>query len=207
MNALFSQLLQGSQGAQGAGGISQFLSPGRGQGQGAQIPGQESMNMDLSSLVTALGQGQPRSGAIGLPQQQAQLQTAPLRPNQDFSLVLPDREFGTQGMPPSLANELGPNPYMQDPQAMAPMAMGDMQPQQRQVSQQGATGIPSSPQGMAQQGLDWGKLLDLGSGTRDAPNALVRMGEGYNSGGLIGALGYLLTDMSKQATGSSNQGF
>lgn len=183
---------------------SMLTSGGMGQGGGqsqAPLPGQEARNMDLSGLIQAMGQPQPQSGAIGIPQQQAQ-----------SGMVLPPKpsgqEFGTTGMPPSLDAALA---GMQDPTTMnvnpAQQSMPINGQVQRQPASQGATGVPNPGQaGGMGQGIDWGSLLNP-VGTRDAPNALVRMGEGYNSGGLIGALGYLLTDMSRQANGTTNQTF
>lgn len=87
----------------------------------------------------------------------------------DTGMVLPQKQYMGGG-----AGDLVPGIQAMQTQSQQPQALG---------------GRPSFG------GLDWGSLL--APGTRDAPNALVRMGEGYNSGGLIGALGYLLTDMSK----------
>ena len=187
-------------------------------GGGGQIPGQEARNVDMSGLISALGQSQPQSGAIGLPMQQSELQNG---------MVLPSREFNPQGTPPSLQGipEPGRIP-MSNPMDWQNPMQGSMpmngQVQKQQVSQQGgATGIPNSsssapprpidiatgkPYAAPDQGVDWGKLMNF-TGTATEPNALVRAGVGYNQGGLIGALGYLLTDMSRQANGSSNQGF
>lgn len=51
--------------------------------------------------------------------------------------------------------------------------------------------------GSTQQKTNWGQLFNP-IGTASEPNALVRLGVGYNQGGLLGSLGYLLTDMTRQ---------
>ena len=191
-------------GGQGAGQGMINLPMGGGQTQGSQIPGQEARNVDLSGLIGALGQQQPQSGAVSLGNQQAQMGVLQPRPTP---------YDGPDGV------DMGNTTPMADPLAFGsgqdPMSFQRPGLQKQPVSQQGAaTGIPNPAQpqgnpGQAQgqgQGVDWGKLMNF-TGTAQEPNALVRAGVGYNQGGLIGALGYLLTDMSRQTNGSSNQGF
>jgi len=51
--------------------------------------------------------------------------------------------------------------------------------------------------GMTNGSTNWGQLFNpMGNATE--PNALVRTSMGYNDGGLLGALGYLLTDMTRK---------
>lgn len=58
--------------------------------------------------------------------------------------------------------------------------------------------MATQPQQPQQKGpTDWGQLFNP-VGTAMEPNALVRAGVGYNQGGLIGSLGYLLTDMTRK---------
>lgn len=54
---------------------------------------------------------------------------------------------------------------------------------------------PQEPQ--AQGGSPWSGLLNP-TGTFNNPNMFTRAGLGYNEGGLMGALGYLLTNMQNQ---------
>jgi len=64
-----------------------------------------------------------------------------------------------------------------------------------------AVGMPSQPaqekQMSSQAPPAWGNLL-APVGNLKNPNAFVKAGVGYDQGGLMGALGYLLTDMSQQ---------
>lgn len=46
-------------------------------------------------------------------------------------------------------------------------------------------------------GDDWSSLFNV-TGNMSSPNMFTKMGVGYNEGGLMGALGYLLTDMNKE---------
>ena len=43
------------------------------------------------------------------------------------------------------------------------------------------------------------------TGLLDNPNVLTRLGAGYNMGGLLGALGYAMTDMNPNSTGNMKQ--
>jgi hypothetical protein len=190
MNPLFSQLLGGS-------GMQQ----GTGQSAGMPQPPQIDMGQMLQQMLMQKQQGQT-------------VQSTPWDSRGNV-------QVGPDGVPIDDGMVLQPKGAIQNSQA------GDMQPtppqggfesmpivDAQQTQQMGAGGAPNVGQQFAQQGmglggggqsqqggggggLDWAKLIG-GGGNRDNPNALVRMGEGYNSGGLIGALVYLLTDMSQK---------
>lgn len=81
--------------------------------------------------------------------------------------------------------------------------------QQQQQSEQGILGPVARPaqqmQAKVQQPQGDPRQLMNFTGLLDNPNALVRAAGGYNMGGLLGSLGYLLTDMNPNSQGNLHQ--
>ena len=111
----------------------------------------------------------------------------PQNPDMDpFSGSAP---LGAVSQPPSLG-QLG----------LTSTASGDPTPTQQTL---GLGGVPPLERGKAavnppsaERGFN--PLNNFFTGTLNNPNALLRLSEGYNRGGLVGALGLLGTDFSKE---------
>lgn len=180
-------------------------------------PSQSDNGMDLSGLMRELF-GAGKQPGQALQQQQNTASDALLPPKsfgqgvteQDGLVPYPDGSYGDYGDVPSGA--------MQDPQSM------NVAPQKQFVSgnaqdisgglnyaQQAANGhvgphnasdrptadmLSGSNQIGNAGGNDWSSLFNV-TGNMTNPNMFTKMGVGYNQGGLMGALGYLLTDMNQ----------
>jgi hypothetical protein len=193
MNMLGASGMDGTQGLQG-GGQGQGAQPQQGQ----QQWGQEAMKQgpqQLGQVNQAMGYG-----TTGMPPslQQALGQNQPQQFTQDPS-------FGGyyQGNPadgkvlPPLGQQPASNPIQPAQQSFG------IQPQvQRQpmgMNSQPPAGGPPAPN---QAQSSWSDLFNpigsmpTGANSQQAPdpNMFLRMSEGYNRGGMLGALGMLLTD-------------
>lgn len=215
---MWGQLLQGVLAGMASGGSAGGGQSQPGQMSGSSIPGMNAQSPASGAqgggvgdiLMQMLGQAQPRSGAVGLPQQQAQLTNAAYtqQPPQDGSagMVLPPKQ-GLDGYGQPMSDIPGLPPL--NGLGGAPQPMGDFNQiptvgGMPQTIQQPMGGMPDQMVGGLQQaqqqqggGPNWGNMLNM-TGTAQNPNAFTRMGVGYNAGGLMGALGYLLTDLSQQ---------
>jgi hypothetical protein len=185
-------------------------------GQPTEVMGQYSMgapDAQLNDIISnMLAQSQPRSGAVGLPQQQAQQLAMTIPPGQSYPSA-----GGSGLLPPPLGGDaqtdpmglMGNGPLIDLP-PLPGMGGAPPAPAPTGIDQGGAEALPiqgqtqrqpmgaQGGQGQQPQGApDWANMLNL-TGTGTNPNAFTRMGVGYNAGGLMGALGYLLTDLSEQ---------
>lgn len=157
------------------------------QGGGQQKWGQEAPQMlDQQTAMT--------NQSLMLPQERAQMaqqtqQRQQQEQDQYLSQVLPPL-----GSVEQMVNDT-PTPQMGGTTESLPMQNPGVQQQQMGASGQG---LPQQgQQGAQQQGAqqsDWSTMFGL-SGSAQEPNALLRMSEGYNRGGLLGALGMLMTKM------------
>jgi len=179
------------------------------QGGQQSLPGQEAAP-DATGMTNTIMQGQPQG--IALAQQQNAMQ--PRRsvsgmpafqemPQEDQSVLPP--LAGPDGVNMGNMTPMGGDPGMQDPLTWQNPGVQSSPVGAQSAGFGGGQSVqppraldPKTGQPMTSPQASWGQLLNPMGGTRDNPNALVRMGEGYNSGGLVGALGYLLTDMSKK---------
>lgn len=167
-----------------------------------------SSEMDQLAQGTAntennIGQLQSVQGSSVLPAKDWQFsQNQPVGGQSPFLGQKIDSEFGDQ--PPSV-QQFGV-PGQQGAEQMAspmdslsyPVVAQQGALQQAQPQMPTAQPWQSLPQQGGQQAApNWQSLMNP-TGTFDNPNMFVRAGAGYNQGGLMGALGYLLTDMNKQ---------
>ena len=176
-------------------------------------------NGGLQDVVSnMLAQAQPRSGAVGLPQQQAQQSQVPQPQQPGYGLLPPPAGGNAQSDPMGMMGngpliDLPPLPGMGGAPEVLPVSGGPSAMQQglqHASGQHNMSDRPTTEQMMGAPGPqgggpEWANMLNL-TGTGTNPNAFTRMGVGYNSGGLMGALGYLLTDLSQKNNQPQNQG-
>lgn len=158
-------------------------------GQDAQQNGQQAMAGVQQQLEYGT-EGMPPSLAQQLGQQQSQ--------EQQMAAQTPQPEFGQyyqSGFQPGVLPSIDPNSGQMNANTQVfPVGSGAQMP----MAQGFAPLTPLTPMGGAQQQPSdpsgQGSLLNL-IGTIQHPNLLLRLAEGYNRGGLMGALGLGLTRM------------
>ncbi len=200
---MWEQLLAGLVKGMGTGQSGQ-TAPGMAPNNPQQQTGGQGGITDI--VMNLLSQSQPKSGAVGLPQQQNQMQgfgsdmVSGQGQASGFGLLPPPAGGNPQNDPGGL---MGNGPLIDLP------PLGGPAPQQQQQQQQEVLPVQSQPMGGTPQsmqpglqqaqgeGPNWANMLNM-TGTGTNPNAFTRMGVGYNQGGLMGALGYLLTDLSEK---------
>jgi hypothetical protein len=171
---LFASLLAGSNMKQGT-------------GQSVALLGQEARNQDLSGLINMMqGSGSASAASPALQTQRQTIQTPP-QPLSDISL-------GPDGIPINDGSVLPPTGAINLQQQNAAQGTFAQPPQPGSTPRSGAVQQQPAPY---VDNRKWGGLV---GGDVNHPNGLVRMSQGYENGGLAGALGYLMTNMDKQQT-------
>ena len=167
----------------------------------------QGFNKDMVSSGPQSGVSNNEFGVTGMPPSlDAQLgaeaggiQRLPLTPNDTDRLQNLPYDPNSPGTVLPLKNTI-PVDGLGDKIATLPVGITSRQaPTMQAYSQQPRDYPPQNTAKPMSFGQQMGNLLQGSNGFGDGPNALVRLGEGYNRGGLIGALGYLLTDMSNKS--------
>ena len=160
--------------------------------------GQEARNQDMSGLMNAMQM--PVSGA------------GPTLQSQQMQMSMPQH---TQYQGPVDGNGEPTTAILSLPPLIGGMGegvlppIGAIQPQQGQPPSQSLPmngAVQQMPMGAQGQGSQpqtnpyvddrrWGGLI---GGDVNHPNGLIRMSQGYENGGLAGAIGYLMSNMDKQ---------
>lgn len=172
---MFTSLLGSAAGQQGVGGIGGGSEGTPGSGSGREEL-EAAMKMEQANIMGQLQEG-PQSGDF-LAGQQASFDSGGLLPDKGF-------QGGFQGLPAGPPDSVGGGGFNQN--LLQPISAQGAAPQQQQQ--------PVSEQPTASEGFS--PFSNMFTGSLQNPNGLLRMSEGYNRGGFLGALGMLGTDMSK----------
>lgn len=202
---MWKELLQAFMGAQNKGGGE---APG---GQQDQFSANSMGQNQLGQINQQLQGGQPSSGAVGLGTQFTQLMGT--QPQGGWSMIgqpqgAPLSSYGanqTQAPADTPQGELLPQPG--DMNSLAPLSYippsSAPAPSQSYNQTSPLTEIGKPQGGGMKKPTDpgpgsFGSLFSM-QGTPDNPNSFLKAAGGYNMGGLVGAIGTLLTDMNKQS--------
>lgn len=167
----------------------------------APLLGQEARNQDMSGLMNAM---QMPASAAGPALQSQQMQMQNPAPQQSAPYQGPTDGYGEPttdipGLPP-LNNKESESEGVLPPIGAIQLPQG--QTQNQSLPMNGT--IQQHPMGMSSQTNQtnpyvddrrWGGLI---GGGVNHPNGLIRMSQGYENGGLAGAIGYLMSNMDKQ---------
>lgn len=171
------------------------------------------MSLILSQIINGLAKTQtqgesaiPGQGAIDMSQLLGDMQQPASANGSVINLGQTQQAANQWGQPfdggvlPPAYGDVPPG-AMQDPttwqapsggqQGGQSFSMPPMQSQPVGLSPNGQQAQPAAP-------VNWGQMLNPIGGDLNHPNSLVRASAGYEKGGLVGALGYLFSNMDKQ---------
>lgn len=161
----------------------------------AQLNQQIGQGFDVGSFLSTAGQPDPTDNAQGVAADGGFGVLPALGGNSTLTIPdlpsLSDPIAPASQLPSSTENTVANN-------QPSPVGFNGLTPPQENIPRANVEGAPG---GQGQQASGFSPFSNFFTGTAQNPSGLLRLAEGYNRGGLVGALGLLGTDLSGQGNG------